>query len=67
MMPETRFTEFPALSVDPMVGISVCTGDRCLIIFLTYDIKKYYFFHFSHFTSHNDLLRTSFVVFGGGV
>ena len=22
MMPETRFTEFPALSIDPLVGIS---------------------------------------------
>ena len=30
MMPEMRFTEFPALSVDPRVGIdfSVCISDR---------------------------------------
>ena len=42
-MPETRFTEFPALSVDPTVGIfSVCIEDRCLSIFLTYDIKSCY-------------------------
>ena len=42
-MPETRFTEFPALSVDPRGwDFSVSIGDRCLIIFLTYDIKKYY-------------------------
>ena len=37
-MPETRFSEFPALSVDPSVG----TGNRCLNIFLTNDIKNYY-------------------------
>ena len=37
IMPETRFTEFLALSVDPKVEISC----RCLIIFLTYDIKSY--------------------------
>ena len=43
IMPETRFTEFPALSIDPRVGISLSNiGDRCLIIFLTYDIKSYY-------------------------
>ena len=42
-MPETRFTEFSALSVDPRVGIfSVCIGDRCFLFFLTYDIKNYY-------------------------
>ena len=43
IMLETRFTEFPALSVDQRVGISQSvTGDRCLIMFLIYDIKNYY-------------------------
>ena len=33
VMPETRFTEFPALSVDLRVGIFwFCIGDRCLIV-----------------------------------
>ena len=46
IMPATRFTEFPAISVDPRVGISrsasqVCIRDRCLIIFLTYDNENY--------------------------
>ena len=41
---ETRFIGFPALSVDPRVGISLSaseSNDRCLIIFLTYGIKNY--------------------------
>ena len=42
IMPETGFNEFPALSVDPKVGISVCIGDQCLIILLANDIKRYY-------------------------
>ena len=37
-MPETRFTEFPALYVDPRVGIS--RSAFFLFIFLTYDIKN---------------------------
>ena len=37
-MSETRFTDFPALSG---VGISICIGDQCLIIYLTNDIKYY--------------------------
>ena len=50
IMPETRFIELPALSVKPRFrhyaltrgwDFSVCIGDRCLIIFLTYDIKNY--------------------------
>ena len=50
IMSETRFTEFPALSVDPRVGISrSAIGDRCLIIFLTYDIKKSSFLSFLTF------------------
>ena len=40
IMPITRSTEFPALSVDPRVGTSVCIVDRCLIIFLPYDITS---------------------------
>ena len=45
IMPETRFTDFPALSVDPRAGLSdfsICIGDQCLIIFLTYDINICY-------------------------
>ena len=58
IMLDTRFTECPALSVDPRVGIlnlisgiirspcrwnfSVCIGNRCLIIFLTYDNIFFY-------------------------
>ena len=43
IMPETRFTEFPALSVGPRVGISRSASETdVLIIFLTYDINKYY-------------------------
>ena len=43
IMPETRFTEFPALSVDARVGISrLCIRNQCLVICLTYDIEKYY-------------------------
>ena len=39
-MPEMRFIEFPALSVDPEVGISGFASEaKCLIIFLTHDIK----------------------------
>ena len=43
IMPETRFTNFTAFSVDPRVGrdFSVYIGYRCLIIFLTYDVKDY--------------------------
>ena len=54
-MPETRFAEFPALSVDPRVGFLVCIGDRCLIIFFTYDIKNYYLSFVSSFIF--DILR----------
>ena len=39
IMPETRFTEFPSLSVVPGWDFSVRIGDRCLVIFLTYAIK----------------------------
>ena len=41
-MPKTRFTEFPALSIDQRVGISWSASETDLIIFLTYDIKNYY-------------------------
>ena len=37
-MPETRFTEFPALSFDPRVRIS---GSASETFFLTYNIKDY--------------------------
>ena len=41
IMQETRFAEFPALSVDPTFGISWSASvyaDQCLIIFLIYNI-----------------------------
>ena len=42
IMPETRFTEFPALSVDPRVGISQSASetDAC-IFFLPMTIKLF--------------------------
>ena len=41
IMPQTRFTEFPALSVDPKVGISRSASETDVgFIFLTYDIKN---------------------------
>ena len=68
IMPETRCTEFPALSIDPRVGIS---RDRCLIIFLTCDIKHYYLSFVISFTlcilrRITTFFRTSFAVFDGG-
>ena len=41
IIPETRFTDFLAFSVDRMVGISRSASEtKCLIIFLTHDIKN---------------------------
>ena len=42
IMPETRFTEFPALSIDPRVGISLLPRRPMFDYFITYDIKNYY-------------------------
>ena len=44
IMPRTRFTGFPEVSVGPSVEVSwsASEGDRCFIIFRTYDIKNYY-------------------------
>ena len=40
ILPETRFTEFPALSVDPRAGISRSASENDVwLFFLTYDIK----------------------------
>ena len=40
IMPETRFTEFPALSVDPKVGISLSASEiNELLFFLPMTIK----------------------------
>ena len=41
-MQETRFTEFPALSVDSRVRIPGSASEIGLIIFLTYNIKNNY-------------------------
>ena len=40
IMPETRFTELPALSIDPRVGIYWSALETGLIIFLTYEIQN---------------------------
>ena len=42
IMPETRFTDFPASSVELRIGISQSSSETGLIIFLTYDIKNCY-------------------------
>ena len=42
IMPETRFTEFPALSVDPRVGILGLHRRPIFNYFLTFDIYNYY-------------------------
>ena len=42
IMPETRFTEFPALFVDPRFGISLSASETDVIFFFTYDIKNDY-------------------------
>ena len=42
IMPETRFTSFPALFVDPRVGISRSAAETDVwLFFLTYDFKDY--------------------------
>ena len=74
-MPETRFIEFPALPVDPRVGISrnASETDFFFIIFLTYDIYdiKNISYHssfllvFDILRSKNGLLRTSYGVLRG--
>ena len=52
IMPETRFTEFPALSFDPRVGISRSASETDVwLAFLPMTLKIYYssfviFFHF---------------------
>ena len=43
--PETRFTEFPALSVDPRVGISRSASEtnvRLFFLYMTLKIIKYH-------------------------
>ena len=69
IMPETKFTEFPALSVDPRVEISRSASetDDCLF-FLPMTLKimiHHSIFDSRPYTSHNDLPRMSFGVFRG--
>ena len=51
IMPETRFTEFPALSVDPRVGISRSASETDVrLFFLPMTLKVLFIIrHFSHF------------------
>ena len=70
IMPETRFTEFPALSFDPMVGISRSTSETDVCLFFLPIPLKSIIYHLSfllfltvYFTY--DLPRTSFGVFIG--
>ena len=44
IMPETRFTEFPALSVDPRVWISRSASETDVWLLFTYDIKNSFIF-----------------------
>ena len=71
IMPETRLTSFPALSVDPRVGISRSVSeidDRLFFLSMTLKIviNHSLFLSFLTFMSHNDLFRVSFGVFRGG-
>ena len=67
----TRFTEFPALSVDPRVGI----GNRLLIIFLIFygksivsiTIFQLVLLIFSQLTLNDRQIRTSVGVFRYGM
>ena len=59
MMPETWFTEFPVLTVDPRGGISRSASDTDdLIFFLLMTLKVLFvirqFFYFRQYMSHND-------------
>ena len=75
IMPKTRLTEFPALSVDPRVGISrtaLETKRPMIYYFITCDIICYYLsfvisFFFLQYTSHNDPPQTSFGDFHGDI
>ena len=51
IMLETRFTEFPALSVDPRVGISRSASETDVrLFFLPMTLKVLFIIrHFSHF------------------
>ena len=45
MLPETKFTKFPALSIDPRVGISRSASERDVGLFflpMTLKIIKYH-------------------------
>ena len=65
IIPEISFTEFPAISVDPRVGISRSASeiDVCLF-FLPMTLKNIiYHLSFLLFLTFYDLFRTSFGVF----
>ena len=47
IMPETRFTEFPALSVDPRVGISWSASETDILLFFLPITLKIIKFHSS--------------------
>ena len=45
IMPETRFTEFPALSVDPRVGVSRSTSETDVsLFFLPMTLKSVFYY-----------------------
>ena len=65
IMSETRFTGFPALSVDLRVGISRSASETDVSLFflpMTIKIIKYHSLFIS-FLTFTDLFRTSFCVF----
>ena len=64
IMPETRFTEFPALSVDPRVWISRSASETDVWLLFTYDIKNSFIFDILRRII--DRLWTSYGVFHGG-
>ena len=47
-MPETRFTEFPALSVDPRVGISLSASECDVSLFFIPVIYRNYYMGFRY-------------------
>ena len=73
IMLETRFTEFPAFSVDQRVGIFGLHQRPMLDFFLPYDITNYYlsfvifFSFFLTFYVAERPFRTPLGVFRGGV
>ena len=48
--PETRSTEFPLLSADPKVEVSLTASETDVWLLFTYDIKNYYLSFLSFLT-----------------